>query len=619
MNPPKPAFNEGRTDAQPQTSERESGAHEMNFVPPNSVLIHLLTARSLQPATFSSDYGPASGVAPSLSAVENGAGRLLPLQAQFQVGAIDDPLENEADSVARQILRTPASSTPLARSDGEDGAGHATQLARAAIGPTTPPLREAPPSVDAALAGPSRSLDGPTRAFFESRLNVDLEAVRVHDDAGADTSARDVEAHAYTVGNDIVFGAGHYQPHSEAGRALLAHELVHVMQQGLHQPVVQRKPILELQTSAGNRATTQAVGRLLQREPAKKPPPKQAPAKQAPAKQAPAKQPTTAERLTELETRQAALEKRTAMLALDGRYRALFGERMSSYKAAVLRITGGLDAAQDGFRKAQEDQARFDALVTQLFIAVGAVGLAFGFQPLLAAGLGKLGRTADKIKDTVELWENPVLQAAGSTANIYPLAKGGRDRDVPANVRPMAFLTKNLEALELHNQGFELAFATRAGGINAAEDAKLHALDVKAWDTKYSSLLALLTAACNGVEAMKTDEQVAQIFERHIWAGWIRAQTKTLLNMDGKGVARYPAGKPTPSEPLPPGISYELDLGGDIEDRLNEIGVSKLAGVTLSGHWYSSNEPGDWERRLLTWAHDYNAVISVTAPPPPTK
>src|SRR5215204_945405 len=270
------------------------------------------------------------------------------------------------------------------------------------------------------------------------------------------------------------------------------------------------KAILDLQTSAGNQAVTQAVGRVLQRQPAKKLPPKKPPTK---------KPPTTAERLEKLETRQTALEKRTAIIELDLKYRALFGERMSSYKAAVLRISGGLDAAQDGFKKAQEAQARFEALVAQLIIAAGAIGLAYGFEPLLSYGLGRLKVDAQKIAKTVERWENPVLQAAGSTANIYPLAKGGGDTGVPAEVRPMAFLTKNLEELELLNKGFETAFATRAGGIKAADDAKLDALDVNAWEKQYETLLAGLKVACKGVEQMKSNSEVARILERYIWAG----------------------------------------------------------------------------------------------------
>jgi hypothetical protein len=367
--------------------------------------------------------------------------------------------------------------------------------------------------------------------------------------------------------------------------------------------------VIALQRAAGNRAATHAVGRRLARQPVKTPPPKAPPAK-TPAKAPPPKPPTTADRLKDLETRQTALEKRTAILELDVRYRALFAERMSSYKGAVLRISGGLDAAQDAFKKAHEDQARFEALMTQLVIAAGAIGLAFGFEPLLSVALGRLGRTAPQIAKTVELWENPVLQAAGSTANIYPLAKGSRDSDIPVDVRPMAFLTKNLEELEGHNQALERAFATRAGGIKAADNAKLDALDVNGWEAQYATLLSALNIACKGVEEMKSNSDVALILERYIWAGWIRGQAKTLVNM-GHGVAEYPAGKPDPSKPMPPGISYGLDLGTYLEDRLNDIGVSKQAGVKLSGHWYSSNEPGDWRERLINWAWTYHEVIGV--------
>jgi hypothetical protein len=371
--------------------------------------------------------------------------------------------------------------------------------------------------------------------------------------------------------------------------------------------------VLALQSTTGNRAAMQAVGQLLQRQPAQTPSAQKPPAQRPPLKQPPPKPPPTAERLNDLETRQTAIEKRTAVLELDLRYRALFGGRLSSYKAAVLRITGGLDAAQDGFRKAQEDQAQFEALVTQLFIAAGAIGLAFGLEPLLSVGLGRLGRTASQIEKTVEFWENPVLQAAGSTSNIYPAVKGGRDTGVPAEVRPMAFLTANLEQLELHNKALEDAFATRAGDIKAADTAKLDALDVNAWEARYASLLAGLDAACKGVEAMKSDREVARILERYIWAGWIRAQAKEKVNME-HGVLEYPAGKPDASQGLPPGTSYALDLGGYVEDRLNDIGVSKLAGVTLTGHWYSGNEPGNWAERLIAWAWNYNEVIMVAPP-----
>jgi len=81
------------------------------------------------------------------------------------------------------------------------------------------------------LASPGRALDASTREFFAARFGHDFADVRVHDDATAAASARGVHALAYTVGSNVVFGAGHYSPGTSAGRHLLAHELTHVIQQ----------------------------------------------------------------------------------------------------------------------------------------------------------------------------------------------------------------------------------------------------------------------------------------------------------------------------------------------------------------------------------------------------
>ena len=74
-------------------------------------------------------------------------------------------------------------------------------------------------------------LDRDTRGFMESRLGADFGDVRVHTDAAASESARSVQAHAYTVGNDIVFQSGKYAPDTDSGKRMLAHELTHVVQQ----------------------------------------------------------------------------------------------------------------------------------------------------------------------------------------------------------------------------------------------------------------------------------------------------------------------------------------------------------------------------------------------------
>jgi len=88
-----------------------------------------------------------------------------------------------------------------------------------------------PPLVYDVLRAPGRPLDAAARAYFEPRLGYDFSQVRVHTDSRAASSAGAVNALAYTVGRDVVFGKGQYAPETAAGRTLLAHELAHVAQQ----------------------------------------------------------------------------------------------------------------------------------------------------------------------------------------------------------------------------------------------------------------------------------------------------------------------------------------------------------------------------------------------------
>jgi hypothetical protein len=90
---------------------------------------------------------------------------------------------------------------------------------------------DAPASVHEVLRSQGQPLDGATRPFFEPRFGYDFTGVRVHTGASAEQSARAMNAHAYTVGHNIVFGAGQYAPSTHEGQKLLAHELSHVVQQ----------------------------------------------------------------------------------------------------------------------------------------------------------------------------------------------------------------------------------------------------------------------------------------------------------------------------------------------------------------------------------------------------
>jgi hypothetical protein len=80
-------------------------------------------------------------------------------------------------------------------------------------------------------------LEPAIRAYFEPRFGYDFSQVRVHSDREAAASARGLNAQAFTIGSDILFGAGRYQPETAVGRRLLAHELTHVVQQGRSAPL----------------------------------------------------------------------------------------------------------------------------------------------------------------------------------------------------------------------------------------------------------------------------------------------------------------------------------------------------------------------------------------------
>jgi hypothetical protein len=87
------------------------------------------------------------------------------------------------------------------------------------------------PAMTEVLNSPGKPLDATTRASMESHLGHDFRNVRVHSDEQAAASARSINASAYTVGEDIVFGPGKYDPQSAEGKKRLAHELAHVVQQ----------------------------------------------------------------------------------------------------------------------------------------------------------------------------------------------------------------------------------------------------------------------------------------------------------------------------------------------------------------------------------------------------
>lgn len=161
-----------------------------------------------------------------------------PFQAKLAVNEPGDQYEQEADRVAEQVMRMPDPAIRLQRKCGCGGSagtcdcGSSEPLVqRRSLPHDTLSASTAPSIVHEVLSNSGQPLDYSTRAFMEQRFNQDFGDVRMHVDERGNESARAVNALAYTVGRDVVFGHGQYAPHTADGKKLLAHELTHVVQQ----------------------------------------------------------------------------------------------------------------------------------------------------------------------------------------------------------------------------------------------------------------------------------------------------------------------------------------------------------------------------------------------------
>src|SRR5262249_30546547 len=143
------------------------------------------------------------------------------VQTMFVVGASHDPFEGEADTVARRVLAAPL----------DHSSGPARLNIHRVPSVVNTQMDSAPASVEQVIAGSGATLQPALREDMGRRFGYDFSGVRIHSGAVAEQSARELDAHAYTVGRNIVFGAGRFTPETPAGRHLIAHELTHVVQQ----------------------------------------------------------------------------------------------------------------------------------------------------------------------------------------------------------------------------------------------------------------------------------------------------------------------------------------------------------------------------------------------------
>jgi len=174
----------------------------------------------------------------------------IPLQAKLKINPPNDKYEQEADRIANQIVQnSPSGSKPnpiqfppnpiqrtFLQTKSEQGTGMSVS-----------------PSFSNRLQntkGTGFPLSENTRSLMEPQLGMDLSKVRIHTNPQAVQLNKEIKAKAFTVGSDVYFNAGQFSPNSTDGKGLLAHELVHTVQQSRtsYPQLIQRKGSLEEET-----------------------------------------------------------------------------------------------------------------------------------------------------------------------------------------------------------------------------------------------------------------------------------------------------------------------------------------------------------------------------------
>ena len=185
----------------------------------------------------------------------------LQIQCQLAIGAADDPLEHEADAMADKVMRMPeqnfiqrrcihceeeekAQRKPL-RLLIQKKCTHCEEEERAQRKPLASFIQKKQSSTNNAVVANDNvsnqiqstknngnSISTSIKSFMESRFGADFSNVKIHTGKYSAQLSKELNAQAFTVGNDIYFNEGKYSPDSFAGKHLLAHELTHTIQQG---------------------------------------------------------------------------------------------------------------------------------------------------------------------------------------------------------------------------------------------------------------------------------------------------------------------------------------------------------------------------------------------------
>jgi len=176
------------------------------------------------------------------------------IQRKMTVGPVGDKYEQEADSVAKQVVgRLNNSQQDFTQRQEEDEELQMMPIATVQRQEEEELQMKPSSTMDGgelssdvegqiqSAKGGGRPLDSNTQSSMGQAFNADFSGVNIHTNGQSDTLNRSLQARAFTSGQDIFFRSGEYNPNSGGGQELLAHELTHTIQQGASSTGVQQK------------------------------------------------------------------------------------------------------------------------------------------------------------------------------------------------------------------------------------------------------------------------------------------------------------------------------------------------------------------------------------------
>lgn len=168
------------------------------------------------------------------------------IQPKLKMGASGDRYEQEADRIAEQVITTPkAGIQRICSSCGKKEDEEKIQ---------TKSIGQSPTVADSDFTskinqtkGRGKPLDAHTLSFMEARFGTDFSHIKLHTDNGSAEMNRQINARAFTIGQDIYFNQGQCEVHSLEGKKFLAHELTHTLQQS--KSIIRKQATTSLQES----------------------------------------------------------------------------------------------------------------------------------------------------------------------------------------------------------------------------------------------------------------------------------------------------------------------------------------------------------------------------------